>query len=86
MIDGQIRGRRNNWRAAIITLLTLAMIIVPSYLFFDSVVDGIKDLGTVLSEGTAKVPPPKDNIKDWPVIGEKIHDGWLLASQNLEVV
>jgi predicted PurR-regulated permease PerM len=60
------------------------MIIVPSYIFLDSVVDGIKDMGTALSEGTATVPPPKENVKDWPMIGEKIYDSWLLASQNLE--
>ena len=30
------------------------------------------------------LPAPPENIKDWPVIGEKVYDLWQSASINLE--
>jgi predicted PurR-regulated permease PerM len=77
-------GGRKKLSATIITLILLAVVIIPSYMFFESIIGGIKDIGTAMESGTLKVPPPTDQVKDWPLIGEKTYNAWLLASQNLE--
>ena len=33
---------------------------------------------------TVAVPRPPEKVKEWPVIGEKVHAAWSLASTNLE--
>jgi predicted PurR-regulated permease PerM len=30
------------------------------------------------------VPPPPERVREWPLVGERLHSGWLLASQNLD--
>ena len=53
-------------------------------MFLETVVNGAKEIGSAMEEGTLKVPPPTDQVKDWPLIGEKTYNAWTLASQNLE--
>ena len=77
-------GGRKKASATIITLVMLAAVVIPSYLFFDSLIDGVKTLGTQMETGDFEVPPPTEQVKDWPVIGDKTYDAWLLASQNLD--
>ena len=36
-----------------------------------------------LENGTLKVPPPPPKVKDWPVIGDKANEIWMMASKNL---
>ena len=72
------------WSAILLTIVLLAIIIVPSYLFFDSIVGGAKEIGTAMENNTLKVPPPTDKVKDWPLIGEDAYNAWYLASENLD--
>ena len=37
-----------------------------------------------LEEGTFKVPPPAEDVAEWPVIGKPVYDAWKLASVNLD--
>ena len=64
----------------------LALIIIPSLLFLESIVTGVKEIGQHLNNDSLSIPPPPDKVADWPVVGEKIHAIWALASTNLEAV
>ena len=50
--------------------------------------NSVIDTSGVISEkyeaGMLNIPPPADKVKEWPVIGEKLHAIWLQASENLE--
>lgn len=72
--------------SGIIIIGGLSLIIIPSWLFLDSIIAGVKDIGAQLNNDTFSIPPPPDNVADWPVIGEKIHGIWVLASTSLEDV
>jgi predicted PurR-regulated permease PerM len=50
----------------------------------ESTIAGIQNLATELEAGTFKVPPPSENIAEWPVIGKAVYDAWNLASLNIE--
>ena len=69
--------------ATIITLVLLNIIIVPSVSFTNSLVDSIQELTTDVKEGTLTVPPPTDDVAEWPLIGEKVHAAWQSFSDNL---
>ncbi len=66
----------------IVTLVLVAVVLIPSFLFFESTVKGAKTLGTQFVEGNFDIPPPDDRIKQYP-IGDKIHSLWTEASNNL---
>lgn len=75
-----------SWSAGIIVILGLLMIVIPSWLFLDSMILGIKVINSGLSDGTLKIPPPSDRVADWPLIGEKIYGIWDMASKSLETL
>ena len=77
-------GNRKKLASVIITLFALALLIVPSYFLMESAIGGIQNLASDLEEGTFKVPPPSENVAEWPLIGKPVYDAWKLASVNLE--
>ena len=79
-----ILGNRKKLASVIITLFALAVLIIPSYFLMGSTIDGIKNLAEELEQGTFRIPPPSENIAEWPVVGKAVFDTWKLASDNLE--
>ena len=77
-------GGRQKLTATLITLLALAILIVPTVMLSSSMIESSKTLAADIEAGTLTVPPPSDKVKDWPLIGEKLHSAWSLASTNLE--
>jgi len=77
-------GGRQKLTATLITLLALAILIVPTVMLSGSMIESSKTLAADIEAGTLTVPPPSDKVKDWPLIGEKLHSAWSLASTNLE--
>ena len=77
-------GNRKKLASTIITLFALALLIVPSYFLMESAIGGMQNLAAELEEGTFKVPPPSENIAEWPLIGKPVYDTWKLASVNIE--
>lgn len=77
-------GNRKKLASTIITLFALALLIVPTYFLMESAIGGIKNLAAELEQGTFKVPPPSENIAEWPFIGKPVYDTWKLASVNIE--
>lgn len=77
---------RNNTKvtALVLAVVLLTVIILPISLFVGSLVDGVQTLGTQMQEGEFSLPPPTENVKEWPIIGDRLYDAWLLASENLD--
>lgn len=75
-------GGRKKLSATILTLIMLAIILVPSGLFMGSLVDGAQEIGSQLQSKEFEVPPPNDSVKEWPLIGERTWAAWNLASSN----
>jgi predicted PurR-regulated permease PerM len=77
-------GNRVKLSSSIIVFVGLLLVILPAWLFMDSIVMGIKALSTHLEDGTLVVPPPGTEVSEWPVIGESLYQGWSQAATNLE--
>lgn len=77
-------GNRKKLAAIVITLALLAIIIVPSAIFTESMVTGIQEIGKNLDENTFEIPPPPRDVKEWPLVGNTVYSTWDLASSNLE--
>lgn len=76
-------GGRQKLASSIIVLVMLVVLILPTTLLIGSLIDEVKDLKTLYQENALTIPAPKDNVKDWPLIGEKLYDTWQSASSNL---
>ena len=76
-------GDRINISATLVTLLGLIILIVPLIILTESLVTGSMSLADGISAGAVQVPSPPAWIQGWPLVGEKLHAGWLLASENL---
>ena len=79
-------GDRPTWAALLVTLILLAVMIVPIALLTDSMATGIETIADEAKQGTLKIPPPPESVAGWPLIGESLHAVWLKASVNIESV
>lgn len=83
ILQKKLKGKKS-LAATIIILCILAIVILPSITFFGGVTSGIMDVKSSIEAGTLKIDTPSQNIKNWPVIGDKAYDFLYSASVNLE--
>ena len=79
----KLNGRKG-LTGTIFTLLALTLLLTPVVMLSGSMIDGVQSLSKALEEGTLTVPAPSMDIKDWPLIGEKVYSAWHLASVNFD--
>jgi len=77
-------GGRPKLAAFIIVMSGLLLIMVPGWLFLDSIIGGAKDLKSNFDAGTLTIPPPSEDVKSWPLIGNSVYSLWSSASASLE--
>jgi predicted PurR-regulated permease PerM len=78
------KGKKKGLVTSVFILILVALIIVPTINLTGSIIDSGQELYQSFDEGTLKVPPPAERVKEWPLIGEKIYGVWSSASSNLE--
>lgn len=79
----QLRGRRI-LASALCVGLALALIFGPAVLLSESLVSAAQELAKDLKGGRIGVPPPAASVREIPIFGPRVYDGWLRASENLE--
>ena len=72
-------GGRGGLAATLITLLGLVIIVAPLGAVTVNVADTTLELVADFENQTVAVPRPPEKVKEWPVIGEKVHAAWSLA-------
>lgn len=77
-------GGRKKLALILFTVMGLTVILVPSWLFIGSILDSGKEITTALETGEFDIAPPNESVKDWPVIGGKVYEGWSEAATNFE--
>ncbi len=78
-------GGREKLAAGIFIILSLALVLVPSIILTDSIIQGANGMKTGMENGTLTIPPPNASVKQWPVIGEPVFDSWQNISQDLQL-
>jgi predicted PurR-regulated permease PerM len=80
----KMMGGRRKTASILFSLAVIGALVAPSVLLVTSSIDNVQQLVTNLENDSLKVPPPSDHIKDWPVIGPRLHTSWTQASVDLE--
>lgn len=76
-------GGRRMLAAILITVVLLAVLLIPAGLLTRTLVTGVESFTNHIREGTLAVPPPPANVETWPVIGVPLNRAWNLASTNI---
>jgi predicted PurR-regulated permease PerM len=78
-----VLGGRNVLAAVLITVLLLALLIVPVTLLSGTLIGGIQTLAAHVRDGTSIIPPPPAGVETWPLVGIPLKSAWSLASTNI---
>lgn len=76
-------GNRKKLAAILVTAFVLILLLIPVFFMGKTMYEGITSLRAFLEAEHYTLPPPQDNIKDWPLIGKPLFDFWQAASTNL---
>jgi predicted PurR-regulated permease PerM len=80
----KLLGGRGGLAATLITLLGLVIIVAPLGAITINVAESTLELVADFENQTVVVQRPPDAVQDWPIVGERVHAAWSLASSNLE--
>ncbi len=78
-------GGRGGLAATVLTLVALALLIVPIVMLSTSMIESVHSVTQRFEEGTLAVPPPPEGVAEWPVVGERLSLAWGQASDNLQL-
>jgi predicted PurR-regulated permease PerM len=76
-------GRRQGLAATLITVLAVALIVVPSAVLLSSLGDSVRQLITDVQQNTLQIPAPRPGITKVPLIGDKVYGIWQTAHDDL---
>lgn len=82
----KLLGGRNRLAGVIFIVVSLVIVIVPTWMLTESLIDGTVKLGQELQDGTVEIPPPPEKVRTWPAIGEKVYNIWDASNRNLDAV
>lgn len=76
-------GRRQGLTSTIMVLLGVALIVVPTWLLMNSFADSVRGFVEAVQQNTLQIPPPRESVKNWPVVGQNLYDKWSQARADL---
>jgi predicted PurR-regulated permease PerM len=78
-----VLGERHKLAATAFTIVFLIILIVPTVLLTETLIDGLKMLSEKIKDGSLSIPPPPENLGNLMIIGQPLAKFWLLASENI---
>ncbi|MAH97942.1 MAG: AI-2E family transporter [Euryarchaeota archaeon] len=79
----KITGNKRKISSIMVVLSSLIIMSLPIYLFLESAIKGITDIGSMYASGKFLIKSPNESIKSIPMIGNWLYESWELASKNL---
>lgn len=76
-------NQKGTLAAVIITLVLLALILVPAIWLGSTTAREVKEFSANYAAGTLNIPKPTPGVKDWPLVGNKIYDIWSKSSTGV---
>lgn len=77
-------GGRGKLVSTLITVVFLAILLVPTFLLSGSLIDGVQELKAIIEEGRSPIPPPGERAKALPAFAQPLVSIWQETSQNLQ--
>ncbi len=80
-----LRDRLGGKLAAIVFgLVGAGIVIVPAWLFAESIFVAAKEFADAVETGAFDIAPPPETVAGWPVVGEQVFRIWTEAATDFE--
>ena len=76
-------GGKQGLTSAILVILGIALIVVPTWLLMNSFADSVRVFVGAIQQNTLHIPPPREGVRNWPIIGKNLYDIWSRAVADL---
>lgn len=76
-------GDKQGLAATILVIIGMILIVTPTAVLVNSMGDSVQGLIQNVQENTLEIPPPRENVAKWPVVGPKVHAAWTQAHNDL---
>ncbi len=76
-------GLRDGHAAALLVLITLVILTIPTLLLGQSLVTSIRSAMEMVRTDSLQVPLPPDTISTWPAVGKPLQALWMNAATDL---
>jgi predicted PurR-regulated permease PerM len=82
MLARRMRGKQG-LAATVLVVLGILVIVTPTALLMNSLGDSVRGLIHDVQNNTLVIPAPRESVKSWPAVGERIYTTWSDAHTNL---
>src|SRR5436190_22407752 len=76
-------GGRQGLASILLVILGIALIVAPTWLLMNSFADSVHRFVGAVQQNTLQLPQPRESVKNWPVVGNKIFEKWSNAREDL---
>ena len=76
-------GGKQGLTSVILAILGISLIVIPTWFLMHSFAESVQRFIGAVQQNTLQIPVPREGIKSWPVIGNKIYDKWSNARADL---
>ena len=76
-------GGRQGLAATVVVLAGIVLILGPTTVLMSSFGDTVRGLVHDVQNNSLHVPPPREGVAKWPVVGERVFSLWSLAYSDL---
>jgi predicted PurR-regulated permease PerM len=76
-------GGRQGLAATGLVLAGILIIVAPTAVLMASLGDSVHDFIGSVRDNTLQVPPPREGVAAWPLVGRQVHGLWSLAHADL---
>jgi predicted PurR-regulated permease PerM len=76
-------GGKQGLAATIVVIAGCLVMIAPTALLMNSFGTSVQNFVSAVQDNTLEIPAPREGIREWPIVGERIHDFWSQAHTDL---
>jgi predicted PurR-regulated permease PerM len=76
-------GGRQGLTSTILAILGVSLFVVPTWLLMNSFADSVRVFVGAVQQNTLQIPPPREGVKNWPIVGRNLYDTWSQARADL---
>jgi len=82
MLARKLRGKQG-LAATLLVVVGGILVITPSALLINSLGDSVHDVVDAVQNNTLQIPPPREGVEKWPIVGKQLYDLWSSAHADL---
>jgi predicted PurR-regulated permease PerM len=80
---GGIFGKKHQKKVqTLFSILLIALLVIPTYSSISSLFGSVSKTLNAVQNNELKITPPTDQVKEWPIMGERIYSDWKALSEN----